>query len=96
MNLKITCPECDSDATLSLSEEQQNDVKNKIRSEGRSPTLITECSQGHELLITLYFRGSNLSVRDVIVAYKTQPEEHDSDESPSEIDWVKQAFGDGR
>lgn len=95
MNVTITCPECHNDAMLLLSEKQENDVMNKIRSEGRSPTLITECSEGHELLITLYFRGSQLAVRDVIVAYKAGSKDNNSKVSKSEIDWVKRAFGGG-
>jgi hypothetical protein len=78
-----------------LNEKQEHDVKNRIRSEGRSPTLIAECSEGHELLITLYFRGSELAVRDVIVAYKAGLDENNSKVSKSEIDWVRHAFGGG-
>jgi len=93
MNLTVTCPECSKNATLSLNEKQEDDVKNKIRSQGRSPTLITECSQGHELLVTLYFRGSELAVRDVIVAYVPDSEAGKQQKAKSEIDWVKHAFG---
>jgi hypothetical protein len=47
---------------------------------------------GHELLVTLYFRDGELGVRDVVMPIDTggkdQPKEHHS-----ELDWVKKTFG---
>ncbi|MGV9169008.1 MAG: hypothetical protein ACOC38_03605 [Promethearchaeia archaeon] len=68
-------------------------VKERIAEEGRSPTMIVNCSQGHELLITLYINGGKLAVRDVVVPMRAENENINEKESSSEIGWLKKAFG---
>ncbi len=91
MEISLTCPKCSKGTTLSLSDEEANEVKAKILSGGRSPTLLATCPGGHELIITLYFRNNEFGVRDVVMPMRAE-----ENGEVSEIDWVSKAFGGGR
>ena len=71
-------------------------VKNRIKNEGRSPTLIVRCENNHELLVTLYNlrSGDGLGVRDVVVPHRFDGEKAEpKDKGSKEIDWLTKAFG---
>lgn len=55
--------------------------------------MIVNCSEGHELLITLYMNGGKLAVRDVVVPMRAENEDTNENKSPSDIDWLKKTFG---
>ncbi|MEM2143691.1 MAG: hypothetical protein QXS20_01360 [Candidatus Thorarchaeota archaeon] len=87
MELRFSCPECRGPAFLRLSTEEAETLKARIKSEGRSPTVITKCEKGHELLVTVYLTEKGLAVRDVNVAVRTGAKKG------QEIDWIRSAFG---
>ena len=90
MQFRISCPECSSDATIELKDDEVENIKKAIHDKGRSPTLLSKCDKGHELLVTLYFRDGVLGIRDVIVPLDTgKPRK----KLAREIDWVRSAFG---
>jgi hypothetical protein len=94
MQLVFSCPECSSGAVIDLSEEEVEAIKKTILENGRSPTLLSTCENGHELIVTLYFRDDKLGVRDIAVPIgngrkKKEPEKKLS----GELDWVKDVFG---
>lgn len=92
VEIVFSCPECKGKASMDISEEEVQDVKARIAKEGRSPTMIVACDNGHDLLVTLYNVGDGLGVRDVVVAMK-KTEPADENKEVSEIDWLKKAFG---
>ena len=94
MELAVRCPECSSGAVIALDEEEVANIKKTIVEKGRSPTLLSKCDNGHELLVTLYFRDDELGVRDVAVPIGTGKEEKKPrKELSGELDWVKDVFG---
>ncbi len=80
---------------MDITEEEVADVKARIAQDGRSPTVIVKCENGHDLLVTLYNMGDGLGVRDVVVAM-TKAEVSGNKTEVSEIDWLKRAFGGER
>ena len=90
MQFVFSCPECSSGAKIVLDENEVESIKSAIREKGRSPTLISSCENGHELLVTLYFRDDELGIRDVLVPLETSTKKNDK---PKEIDWLRSAFG---
>ena len=96
MEILFKCPECKGNAVVSMTDDEANTVKMRIKEEGRSPTLIVRCENNHELLVTLFNQrdGSGLGVRDIIVPQRTEPEKKKSiEEGSKEIDWLTKAFG---
>ncbi len=94
MQLVFSCPECHSGALIKLSDEEVESIKRTIVENGRSPTLLATCDEGHELLVTLYFRDDELGVRDVAVPLgKAQKEKKPEKKLAGELDWVKDVFG---
>jgi hypothetical protein len=95
MELSFSCPECSSGAIINLSEDEVENIKKTIVEKGRSPTLLSRCENGHELLVTLYFRDDELGVRDIAVPIGTGKEEKKKPEKElsGELDWVKDVFG---
>ncbi len=72
-----------------MTDQEENEVRQQIKSSGRSPTIIVQCQNGHDILVTLYNTPDGLGVRDVVIPLKK-----DTSEKPvSEIDWVSKAFG---
>jgi hypothetical protein len=92
MKIPVTCPECAKAAMLSLTEKEEEEIKERILAGGRSPALIATCPNGHELLVTVYFRGGEFGVRDVVVPLRADDEKGEI----SEVDWVGKAFGGGK
>ena len=96
MDILFQCPECKGKALVQMSDEEADEVKQRIQTEGRSPTLIVTCENDHELLVTLFNQrgGGGLGVRDIVVPQRADKDESKSDEKkPSEIDWLSKAFG---
>ncbi len=92
MELAFSCPKCSSPAKITLSNDEVESIKKQIKNEGRSPTLIAKCENGHELLVTLYFRNEELGIRDVMVPIDINGNEKSK---VSEIDWLRSTFGGG-
>jgi hypothetical protein len=83
-----------SGAVIELSDEEVQSIKDAIVNKGRSPTLLTTCDEGHELLVTLYFRDDELGVRDVAVPLgKGKSEKKPKKDLAGELDWVRDVFG---
>jgi len=94
MELAFSCPQCSSGAVISLSDEEVENIKVSIVEKGRSPTLLSKCDEGHDLLVTLYFRDDELGVRDVAMPIgKTEREKDPEKKLSGELDWVKDVFG---
>ena len=96
MDILFKCPECKGNAKVQMTEEEANEVKQRIQQEGRSPTLIVRCENNHELLVTLYNprTGEGLGVRDIVVPHRADVDNSKSDKKESsEIDWLTKAFG---
>ncbi len=95
MELGFSCPECSSGAVINLDQDEIEKIKKTIIEKGRSPTLLSRCSNGHELLVTLYFRDDELGVRDVAVPIGTgkQDEKKTDKKLSGDLDWVKDVFG---
>lgn len=94
MQLVFSCPQCTSGAVIELSDEEVQSIKDAIVNKGRSPTLLTTCDEGHELLVTLYFRNDKLGVRDVAVPLgKGKSEKKPGKKLAGELDWVRDVFG---
>ncbi len=98
MQLVFSCPECSSGAMINLDEQEVESIKKAIVEDGRSPTLLATCEEGHELLVTLYFRDDELGVRDVAVplgrgANGKKEEKKSEKKLAGELDWVKDVFG---
>lgn len=93
MRIPVTCPECTADAVIELDAQESEEIKKKILSGGRSPTLIATCEKGHQILVTLYFRNNEFGVRDVMVPIRADKKEQ---KEVSEIDWIGDAFGGGK
>ncbi len=95
MELSFSCPECSSGAVINLDEDEIENIKKTIIEKGRSPTLLSRCANGHELLVTLYFRDDELGVRDIAVPIGTgkQDKKKPSKKLSGELDWVKDVFG---
>jgi hypothetical protein len=96
MDILFKCPECKGNAQVQMTEEEAATVKQRIKDEGRSPTLIVRCENNHELLVTLFNQrnGEGLGVRDIVVPQRAEPESTKSDkEESTEIDWLTKAFG---
>ncbi len=85
-DILFSCPECKSQTKITIGDAETTKLRERIKAEGRSPTLIVRCPKGHELLVTLYNSENGLSIRDVVVPVR-------SAERPSEADWVRKAFG---
>ena len=92
MELTFSCPKCSSGAIINLDETEVKNIQEMIIKQGRSPTMISKCEKGHELLVTLYFRDGELGVRDVVMPIEAKSSE-DTKEPPSELDWVRDTFG---
>ena len=94
MDIPFKCPECKGTAIVLLTDDEAKNIKVRIKSEGRSPTLIVKCENGHELLVTLYNLrlGDGLGVRDVIMPHRQDPQKEKGCED-KEVDWLKGAFG---
>lgn len=96
MEILFKCPECKGNALIEMSDEEADTVKQRIQSEGRSPTLIIRCVNNHELLVTLYNlrNGEGLGVRDIVVPHRSDKGSPESKAKDSkEIDWLTKAFG---
>jgi hypothetical protein len=96
MDILFKCPECKGNAKVQMTDEEANEVKQRIQAEGRSPTLIVRCENNHELLVTLYNprSGEGLGVRDIVVPHRSDADNSKTDEKESsEIDWLTKAFG---
>ncbi len=94
MQLVLSCPECKSGAVVELDENEVEAIKKTIKEKGRSPTVLTTCENGHELIVTLYFRDDELGVRDIAVPMgKTQEAKKPEKKLSGELDWVKDIFG---
>lgn len=77
---------------LSMSDSEEAEIKEKILSGGRSPALLATCPDGHQLLVTVYFRSGEFGIRDVVVPLQADEEK----KQISELDWVGKAFGGGK
>jgi hypothetical protein len=96
MDILFKCPECKGNASIQMTDEEATEVKQRIQTDGRSPTLIVRCENNHELLVTLYNprSGEGLGVRDIVVPHRAEKKESKSeDKKKSEIDWLAKAFG---
>jgi hypothetical protein len=96
MDILFKCPECKGNALVQLSDEEAENVKQRIQNEGRSPTLIIRCENDHELLVTLFNQrgGGGLGVRDIIVPQRADKSSSEEKKDGSkEIDWLAKAFG---
>jgi hypothetical protein len=96
MEIRFQCPECKGNALVQMSDADAEGVKERIKTEGRSPTLIVRCENKHELLVTLYNlrSGDGLGVRDVVVPHRSDNGKTESvDKDSKEIDWLTKAFG---
>jgi len=96
MEIRFQCPECKSNASVQMSDEDAIRVKERIQNEGRSPTLIVRCENNHELLVTLYNlrTGDGLGIRDIVVPHRAAPDKSETkDKDSKEIDWLAKAFG---
>ena len=96
MDILFKCPECKGNSIVQMTDEEANDVKQRIQTEGRSPTLIVRCDNNHELLVTLFNQraGGGLGVRDIVVPHRADPDSSKSDDKKSdELDWLSKAFG---
>jgi hypothetical protein len=96
MDILFKCPECKGNALVQMSDEEAEDVKQRIQNEGRSPTLIIRCENNHELLVTLFNQrgGGGLGVRDIVVPHRSVDGSTESkDDDSKEIDWLTKAFG---
>jgi hypothetical protein len=93
MDIRFQCPDCKGHAVVVLTDDEANEIRDRIRSEGRSPTLIVKCENDHELLVTLYNlrSGDGLGVRDIVVPHK--PELTQKSSGSKEVDWLTKAFG---
>lgn len=78
-----------------MSDEEAGQIKERIRSEGRSPTLIVRCENNHELLVTLYNprTGDSLGVRDIVVPHRSASGDSSKKTGSKEVDWLAKAFG---
>jgi hypothetical protein len=92
MELSFSCPKCSSGATIILDESEVKKIQETIVQKGRSPTMLSKCKNGHELLVTLYFRDGELGVRDVAMPIETGTKDEQRDHR-SELDWVRDTFG---
>jgi len=90
MELPFSCPECKGQAMVRFTDDEAKKVRDRIVSEGRSPTIIVKCEKGHELLVTLYNSKDGLGIRDVLVPVRT------GTKKASEMEWIKSAFGGGK
>ena len=94
MELAFSCPKCSSGAIITLDDEEVNNIQKTIVEKGRSPTLLAKCENGHELIVTLYFRDGELGIRDVVMPIDGVTTGGKGKESPpSELDWVRDVFG---
>jgi hypothetical protein len=96
MSIPFKCPACGGKAIVELTSDEEQDIKNRILEDGRSPTLIVRCENDHELLVTLFNlrSGEGLGVRDVIVPHRSDSGSENGNESePDETDWLAKAFG---
>lgn len=96
MDIRFQCPECKGNALVQMSDEDALGVKERIQTEGRSPTLIVRCENNHELLVTLYNlrSGDGLGVRDIVVPHRSDIDKSESkDKDSKEVDWLTKAFG---
>ncbi len=89
MEFQFSCPKCSAPAKIVLTDDEVQSIKEQIKNNGRSPTLITTCQDGHELLVTLYFRNDELGIRDVVVPIDIGGKK----KKKSELDWVRDTFG---
>ncbi len=90
MKLKFSCPECKGSAELEMTDEEAQEIREKISEVGRSPTLIVNCENGHEILVTLYNTPDGLGIRDVVLPLR---KDRDEDKPKSDMDWVSKTFG---
>lgn len=95
MELAFSCPKCSSGAIIYLTEDEVKNIQETIVDKGRSPTLLSKCKNGHELLVTLYFRDGELGVRDVVMPIEAGSSD-ESKQKPNELDWVRDTFGGGK
>ncbi|TFG31247.1 hypothetical protein EU528_06635 [Candidatus Thorarchaeota archaeon] len=97
MDILFKCPECKGNALIQMTDEEADEVKQRIQTEGRSPTLIIRCENNHELLVTLYNprTGEGLGVRDIVVPLRSDKDNSvpKKEKESSEIDWLTKAFG---
>jgi hypothetical protein len=96
MDIILKCPECKDRATIELTDDEAQRIKQRILDEGRSPTLIVRCVNNHELLVTLYNlrSGEGLGVRDIVVALRgKEGSEKQKKSGDKEVDWLAKAFG---
>lgn len=94
MELAFSCPKCSSGSIITLTDEEVKNIQETIVEKGRSPTMISKCDNGHELLVTLYFRDGELGVRDVVMPIGTSKDAKKPEKKLSgELDWVKDVFG---
>jgi len=80
---------------MTLKDDEVESIKKSIVDKGRSPTLLTQCDNGHELLVTLYIKNGTLGIRDVVVAVEAGKFDKPRKGRQREIDWVRGAFGGG-
>ena len=95
MNLTFKCPECSGNASIEMSDDEAEKIRSRIINEGRSPTLIVRCENGHELLVTLYNlrSGEGLGVRDIVVPMKSETDSKEKKTGNKEVDFLARAFG---
>jgi len=97
MDILFKCPDCKGNALIQMTDTEAEKVKQRIQSEGRSPTLIVRCENNHELLVTLYNlrSGDGLGIRDIIVPHRADKvvSSESKEEDSKEIDWLTKAFG---
>ena len=95
MDLAFSCPKCSSGAVIHLDDNEVKNIQEIIVTKGRSPTLLSRCKNGHELLVTLYFRDGELGVRDVAMPIEAGSID-ESKSKPNELDWIRDTFGGGK
>jgi hypothetical protein len=95
MELTFSCPKCSAGAVLILKDEEVKNIQQTIIEKGRSPTLLSKCKNGHDLLVTLYFRDDELGIRDVAVPIEPSTKD-EIKKRPNELEWVRDAFGGGQ
>ncbi|MHA1772460.1 MAG: hypothetical protein ACTSYL_12825 [Candidatus Thorarchaeota archaeon] len=90
MKLHFSCPKCKGAAEIEMTDEEAAEVRDRIIEQGRSPTLIVKCENGHDLLVTLYNSADGLGIRDVVIPLHSGK---DKSKPKSDFDWVSKAFG---
>ncbi len=91
MNLVFSCPKCSAAGEVRFSDEDIEQIRKAILENGRSPTVISRCENGHEVIITLYLRDDKLGIRDIATPLDTGTQ--GEEKKMGELDWLRKAFG---